>query len=371
MAGEDRRDAAGLNRRTAEQLVAETPHDFDPFQALRVLLLDRAPGRGGIGEDTAPSAEAVRLSAAVSHNFAASTLQSVTPPTEDERGAHALKVAVNFMGAFGPMGVLPRQHTDLLARTPSDAKALRAFLDLFNHRVVSHFYRAWRKYRMPVEYERSRLDHAVERDDPFTTAYQSLVGLGLPSLRGRLSFSNEAIVWFAGHFSRRVPGAQALRQMLRECVDSGVDVEQLRGVWCELADNDRTSLGARGGGGLGMGQVLGKRVWIVESRFRIRLGPLSLDQFRRFCPGGQSLTPMAEFVRAYVGPVLDYDVQPVLKAADAPRPRLTREPERRLGVDTWLITMTPDHDLDDAVFRPSGWPERSKESPRAHARQAG
>lgn len=359
MAGTDRRAPARLTERRAEEEIARSPHQFDPFQAIRLLLLDRPEGSADLGSDAPPSAEAVRLRSSVTHNFSAAAIDSVeaAPRGENDEPSGPTDVAVNFMGAFGPLGVLPRQHTDALTRSPAEVGALRAFLDLFHHRVISHFYRAWRKYRLPIAYERSKLDPAAREEDPFTESLGALVGIGSPALRHRLAFSDEVLLWFGGHFARRVPSAQGLQQMLRSCVGSGTTVEPLCGAWSDLAPEDRTRLG-RPGMGLGKGQIAGGKVWLVQSKFRLRLGPLGLDDFRHFCPGGKSLIPMSQLVRAYVGPTLDYDVQPVLLATEAPRPRLSRVPERRLGVDVWLLIKVPDADLDQAVFRSSGWPQR-------------
>ena len=64
-------------------------------------------------------------------------------------------MTVTFLGLTGPSGVLPRHYTELLLRLDKDAKgagkdALRDWLDLFNHRFISLFYRAWEKYRFYI-----------------------------------------------------------------------------------------------------------------------------------------------------------------------------------------------------------------------------
>src|SRR5262249_44901034 len=97
--------------------------------------------------------------------------------------------AVTFLGLTGPSGVLPRHYTELLLRLQRDARgpertALRAWLDLFNHRLIALFYRAWEKYRFYVAYERG--EYEGREPDPFTRCVFSLVGLGLPALRNRL-----------------------------------------------------------------------------------------------------------------------------------------------------------------------------------------
>src|SRR5207244_6114260 len=95
---------------------------------------------------------------------------------------------VPFMGLTGPNGVLPRHYTELLMRA-RDAKGperhvVRDWFDLFNHRLISLFYRAWTKYRFWTAYERG--EYAQPEPDLFTLSLYSLIGLGSQSLRNRL-----------------------------------------------------------------------------------------------------------------------------------------------------------------------------------------
>ena len=69
---------------------------------------------------------------------------------------------VAFLGLTGPSGVLPPHYTAHADARVCAAKdtSLRDLLDMFNHRLISLFYRAWEKYRLPFAYERSRQEDA-------------------------------------------------------------------------------------------------------------------------------------------------------------------------------------------------------------------
>ena len=103
---------------------------------------------------------------------------------------------------------------------------------------------------------------------------------------------------------------------------------------------------------LGSEAVIGQRVWDVESKFRVRLGPLGYAEFRRLLPDGDMLRPVREMVRLYAGPHLEFDVQLVLNRREVPRCRLGGDSASasRLGWNTWVRHGEFAADVDDAVF---------------------
>jgi type VI secretion system protein ImpH len=349
----DGRESTGLS----EQLLGE-PHCFDFFQAVR--LLGRLAGERArpVGLDNPPEQEVVRFRAQPSQSFPAAAVHRITNPQGGApRSGHSLEMTVAFLGLTGPLGVLPQHYTTLVMRRIRDKDlSLRDWLDVFNHRAVSFFYRAWEKYRLPVAYERARLDPAGE-EDLATWCLYCLAGLGTEGLRGRLVIDDEAFLYYAGHFAHFPRSAVALEGMLADYFDLPVRVEQAWGQWLILDDEDRSRLpGAAGAAGLhcelGVSLILGERVWDVQSNFRVRIGPLTCAQFRRFLPTGDGLKALCQMTRAYVGPDLDFDVQPILRAAEVPPCRLGgAEPTPLcLGWDAWLCKDTFESDVADAVF---------------------
>ena len=156
-----------LHRRSLARRLFEESYNFDFFQAVR-LLQRMEPGRALVGRGGPPQAEAVRFRARISLSFPPSSIYEIRRPTS------SLPVPVMvqaFMGLTGPSGVLPRHYTELLYKIERDVRtpekhALRDWFDLFNHRLVSLFYRAWEKYRFYVPFERGEYDGP--EPDPFT-----------------------------------------------------------------------------------------------------------------------------------------------------------------------------------------------------------
>jgi type VI secretion system protein ImpH len=137
-----------------------------------------------------------------------------------------------------------------------------------------------------------------------------------------------------------------------------VRVQQFVGQWLRLEPGSRSRLGPPDGNcRLGVNLTAGGRVWDVQSKVRIRLGPLDYARFADFLPDRspraeqKSFFLLVHLVRHYAGPELDFDVQLVLRADAVPRCRLRGPaPGSRLGWNTWLINRQPAADAGDAVF---------------------
>jgi type VI secretion system protein ImpH len=360
MASETGRAGADLSR----HLLGE-PEQFDFFQAVRLLervvreRIERGETRPvtAVGRDSAPERELVHFRTLPSLSFAASAVAGVRLP-EARNGTELppAEMAVTFLGLTGPVGVLPDHYTTLVLRRLRDRdKTLRDFLDLFHHRLVSLFYRAWEKYRLPFSHERHRLDPSDEEDLP-TWALYCLVGLGTKGLRGRQDVADQAFLYYAGHFSHQPRSAAALEALLEDYFEMPLRVHQLQGQWLALSVEDQSCMpGPECPGGrntaLGLNLVAGERVWEVQSKFRLRIGPLSFGQFRRLMPSGDGLRALCQMTRTFVGPEYDFDVQAVLLPGEVPWCRLDAEGGGAyLGWNTW-VRNEPFHDpVDDAVF---------------------
>lgn len=358
----------------AARLFAE-PFAFDFFQAVR-LLQQLQPERKPVGEGTSVEVEAARFRPIASLTFPPSAIYELEPPGP----ARAALLTVAFFGLTGPSGVLPRHYTELLMRIQRETKtpekyALRDWLDIFNHRMTAHFYRAWTKYRFWLAYERGEAFRL--ECDPFTASLFSLVGIGTPALRERLKVTyrspvadrrNErtltqvndlVLAYFGGMLSHRPRHAVGLAAMLSEYTGLHAEVRQFQGQWLGIEPDKQTRLGlAEGNSEVGTNFVVGKRVWDVQSKIRIRLGPLRYLRFLDYLPDKspfperKAIFELIHLVRFYVGLEFDFDVQLLLVAEEVPEMQLPdgTDDGPQLGWNTWLVSQTLPQDADEAVF---------------------
>ena len=335
MAATGRRADSALS----ERLLLE-PHRFGFFQAVR-LLEAFAPDRTGVGHDGPPASESVRFHAEVSLSFPASEILDLDAG-EDERPA---RMTVRHMGLTGPQGALPRHYTMLIMeRLRQRDRTLADFLDLFNHRLVSLFFRAWVKYRL-------HLGVRLDTRDALSTYLYSLFGLGTPGLRGRLAVDDRALLFYTGLLAQRPRSAAGLVALLGDYFgDLPVRIEQFVGQWLALDPEGLTSLRLHGGNNrLGVDAIIGSRVWHTQSRFRVLLGPMTYPRFCAFLPPGHASREVLALTRFFVGLELDFEFRLVLRAREIPPCQLgsTGPLATRLGWSTWLVSRPASDDADD------------------------
>jgi len=323
------------------QLRAE-PYRFEFFQAIR--LLERLlPEREPVGRFTNPGDEVARLGAHPSLSFPASEIQAIDWPE-----GKAPSVAVNFMGATGPQGPLPHAYTTMiLGRLRSGDATLRDFLDLFHHRMISFFYQAWEKYRFAISYERGERDR-------FSHHLLDLIGLGTAGLQERLAVPDDAFLFFAGILGQRPHSAHALELLLNDYFEVPVQVVQLVGGWFRLDETTECCIGQRDTPSeqLGLGAVVGDEVWNQQARALVRIGPVTLQQYRDFLPNGSAYEPLRALLRFWTNEEIDFEVQLVLQREEVPRCQLGGEESNapQLGWVTWMKSKEMERNPDEAIF---------------------
>jgi len=258
-------------------------------------------------------------------------------------------MTVNFMGLTGPQGVLPLYYTELLMeRLRARDTAMRDFLDIFNHRSISLFYQAWEKYRFPIAYEQGSSGR-------FEELLLCFVGLGTPRLAERQAVGDKTLLFYGGLLGQQPRSAAALEQLLADCFEVPVEVEQFVGAWCSLDRGTQTRFEESGdlSEQLGGGAVVGDEVWDLQSCVRLKLGPLSLGRYLDFLPTGTAHAPLRAITRFFSGDELDFEVQLILKREEAPACVLGAEGEQapRLSWVSWVKSAPMDRDPADTVLR--------------------
>ena len=373
------------------RLLAE-PHRFAFFQAVRLLdrwfaKRERGSGAAGLskrlyfrntlslgfpaseiaelkvieGEDKTPAtapADRSGTPAALDDVIDATTIAAAAASGREddeslaERRAHIERIEITpaFVGLLGAGGALPIFYTELLAERETYHRdtAARAFLDIFQHRAVSLFYEAWRKHRLPVQYE-------TDRRNKFLPLVLAVAGVGQNALRDRLhgdegGVADDTLAYFSGLLQQRPVSAAVVQQIVSEYFKVPVVVDQFIGRWFTLPPGSATSLGMANAL-LDASAVVGERVWQRDLRMRLTIGPMLRAKFHRFLPGGSAALALRELLTMLTGVTLEYEVRLSLRAEEVQGTQLdAMGAGAHLGWDSFLVTQPEMRDRFDAGY---------------------
>jgi type VI secretion system protein ImpH len=344
--GADREAAlAGLFR-----ALGEAPREQDFFAVLRHVEALR-PELPRIGTALRPAQEVLRLGQDPELAFAPAALESFSIGARP-----APRLGVRFFGLLGPQGPMPLHFTEYVRerlRFRGDATLAR-FVDVFHHRLLALFYRAWAQAQPTVHHDRPG-------NDRFGAWLGAAFGAqdGGPAPR---ALPERARLFQAGLLGSRSRHAEGLVKLLRQYFEVPVRIEQHVAQWLVLHDDDRSRLGFSrsrperrdaAAPQLGVSTTSGSKCRDRQYKFRVVLGPLTLARYDDFLPGGRAWSRLREWVQHYAGLDLRWDVELTLAANHVPEPRLGRAV--RLGVSTWIgrdKQAQPDRDRNDLRLRP-------------------
>jgi type VI secretion system protein ImpH len=339
MAGTDRSAADCLNQLLAE--LQARPHQFDFYQALRRLEA-AYPSQPRLGTSLRAQDDPIRLSQEPSMAFAPATLARFEPGAP----GRPPRLAVQFAGLFGPNGPLPLHLTEYARdrmRNSGDATLVR-FVDIFHHRLLSLFYRAWSAAQPAAQFDRPASDR-------FAAYVGSIAGIGSPALQARDAMPDLAKLHFAGRLVAHARNAEGLAAMLGEFFELPMQLHEFIGQWIDVPEDCRCVLRSHGpAASLGMTTTIGEKVWDCQQKFRIAAGPMSFANYVRLLPGGESLERLIAVVDNYVGWELEWDLHLILKREEVPSAQLGTL--GNLGWTSWLVSHPPAVDAADLVLRP-------------------
>ena len=320
--------------------LSDEPHKFDFFQAVR-LLENAHPGLPRVGTSLRLRDDPIRFAQSPSLSFAPAALAGFAPSDGDAPPT----LTQRFFGLFGANGPLPLHMTEYARerarRMPSD-RALVRFLDMFHHRLLSLLYRAWAEAQPAVSLDRPD-------NDPFSRWVGSLAGYGQPTLLKRDAVPDGARLAAVGILGRSVHGAEGLERILNDFFRVPVRVHQWQPHWMRLPEDAHSRIGLRNAPvALGQNALIGAKVWDCQTRFRIEIGPLTLAQYERFLPGGDSMRRLRDWVLNYVGHELSCEMQLVLRRDEVPAVKLGGA--GALGWTSWLGTRQVDEPARDLAL---------------------
>ncbi len=334
---------AESDRQTPYSLeITSSPHSFDFYRAVRLLEAEFRD-RPRVGNSVRLEEDFLRFCQIPSLSFAPSTLEAA------ELLEKVIRLHVNFLGMFGPNGPLPQHLTDFARDRYRNAhdRTLVRFIDIFHHRILSFFYRAWALNQKSADFDRPE-------ESRYANYFGTLFGIGMPALRERDSVPDCAKIFFSGHLAAQSRNAAGLEAILEDFFGLPTEIQEFSGFWMKIPAENQCRLGeSPETGTLGVNAIAGAQKYEAQLKFRVRMGPMELTELKQLVPVTDRFKKLKDWILNYINEELFWDLQCVLKARAVPVISLGQE--GLLGWTTWLKSEPFNRDADDPIFDPQNY----------------
>lgn len=315
------------------------PYSYDLYQLLR--RIDAQAGSSfRLGKAPNPRFEPLRMGQEPSLSFAPSTIAKA----KQREGDGINEVLIYSFGLFGPNGPLPLHLTEYIRERvyQNQDNTILAFTNLFHHRLILLFYRAWANAQPTVSLDRPD-------DHKFSRFVASFASLGFKNLQKRDSLSDHAKNYLAGHLVRQSRNAEGLAKIISHYFSVPAKILENIPHWIEISNDERARLGSGEDiPTLGISTFIGRYMWDIQHKFRIVLGPMSLENYLSFLPGCKARQQLKDWVRQYINYEFEWDAQLLLKSEDIHPYQLGSN--LSLGYTSWLGYRLDDSPGDDLIL---------------------
>lgn len=280
------------------------------FQAMS--LLEEYFGERGNGVDPVVSG-AVRFSANAEITFPSSDIASLK-----KRSGAGVEFFLSFMGLLGISSPLPHYFTEYGARHSLEPCALTDFLNIFDHRIYTLFYQAWKKYRPVPTYSQV---------DSFSL-YKRMAQLAGWIGKEQSDSNNRCDLAYAGLFAGHSHSADALAEILADKFPGvEVKIEQWAPRWAKI--NTIRKLGENLV--LGNNAMLSNRIYDRSGKIVVEISLSDSNSFEAFLPGSDNMNKIMAMVKLFSPEPLAFDVA-VCFTPSALVPAVLGDMSARIGI---------------------------------------
>lgn len=279
------------------------------------LLEQSQPQDAPLGSTTNPTNDPVRFRPHPGMGFPVSELKGVERDADNPDAPPSVRTT--FLGLYGVDSPLPTAYLDYIAQRQDGHDAVMAFLDIFNHRFTTQYYRIWRKYNYPASFEPGAVDN-------ISRCLLGLIGLGIPGSENHIATPVSRFLALLSVMrlpTRTAEGITALVSLLAPQTKATVVPHDPQPVILPtpagLSKSSRISLKTR--------TLLGRSGIDVNSQLLLKLYTEDTTEARSWLPGGTLHTDLLVLLRVYLGWRCQVRLQLTLPVSLLPVARLGKQ----------------------------------------------
>ncbi|RDS80913.1 type VI secretion system baseplate subunit TssG [Dyella monticola] len=262
-------------------------------------LLERsAPHCPTLGSTDSLADEPIRFRSQLRLGFPGREIEAVENDPDDPTAPPTVRTA--FLGLYGVDARMPSYFVDEIAQRREGAEPLAAFLDIFHHRIVTQYFRIWRKYHYPAGFER-------DGRDPISTCLLSLAGLGLGMAQIGQQVDPRKLLSMLGLVNQKTRTAEGLAGVLQHAVPNAtITVKEFHPIWVTIDTAEPMPLGEQ--------CVLGGGFFDRSNCVNVVIALTSSDSVAALMPGMSAHKDIMALLRFYLG----YEAQAIMEAEVPP-----------------------------------------------------
>jgi type VI secretion system protein ImpH len=320
-----------------ESIITE-PWSWDFFQIVRKihLILNESCD---VGDSRHVEEERIRFKQNISLNFHPNDVARCS----FKKGNEIIELSVNFFGLFGANGPMPQSFTEKVFQEIKNYKnnTLSEFLDMFHHRFLSFFYKAWSINQQTLSYEKNG------NNDHYRKSLNSLIGLDYENIKRTSFLPSDAKLYYSGHLINNLGTKEKLISILTSYFNVGVKIKEYVQDCFDINEDEKFYLAQKEDSGcLGQSIIIGNCIHWINGKFRIIIGPLTFKEYIKLLPGTSGFKQLIEWVRYCIPFELNWDVQFILKSDEIPQ----FENNVQIGYTSWLPTSKMRGNANDLIL---------------------
>jgi type VI secretion system protein ImpH len=268
-----------------------------------------------IGYSSELKTEPVRFKQKATFSFQSSDLSHISKDKD------LTEIYVNFLGLLGPDGPLPLALTEYIFNRSKhfEDKTLTNFLDMFHHRMISFYYRAWADSQLTVNADRPDSDN-------FRKYLSSLIGINdIHSSDKETEELSEIKIYNSAHYIKKEFSSDDLVSVLKSYIKLPLKVIQFAGAYFNIPKPQRFLLNNTDKDEkLGKNILIGNRYYSRKDKIQVVLGPLNYNEYKIFLPESKGFNQLKSIIKGLIPANLLFDIQLILKNSEVPKLNLAQ-----------------------------------------------
>ncbi|MBK5142208.1 type VI secretion system baseplate subunit TssG [Budviciaceae bacterium BWR-B9] len=278
-----------------------------------------------LGKTETPATDPIRFRPVPEMGFPASEMKRVE--WDREYPERPPTVRTTFLGLYGVDAVLPYAWLDDIVQRQEGHESLEGFLDIFNHRVMTQYYRIWLKYYYPAGFRSGGTDLVSQ-------CLLGLAGFGIEGSSEQIAAPPSRFLALMGLITQRTRTGDGLRCVVNLLLPGAeVEVREFYPQWINLESPARLQRDEPIS--LQRSAVLGRRFKESNSAVHVTITPVDIHQVEGLLPGESIHTDLMALLRAYLGYRFDACMNMKVKRSLLPKAQLG-ESRVRLGLTAVL-----------------------------------